>query len=297
MLVDPYWAPFNPDLDPRYFMFVFNINRLVSGPAQRSRKPAPNASAKADVFRLAEEDGFPVKTLDEYLAFADHLLRAFRDRNAVCLKNSMAYGRDLSYEDVPYDEAKALYARNSASLTNAERRKLEDFMFHWICAKAGELDLPIQIHTGYLATNGDPLDNGHPLRLNNILLKYPDTRFSLFHGGYPWTGEIAALGKMFPNAYVDLVWLPQIARETAVRSLDEMLDAVPYNKFFWGGDCHFIEESAGSLEFAKGVVAEVLARRVDRGLLTEEAARDIASAIFRDNALRFFKLGKKPENA
>ena len=95
---------------------------------------------------------------------------------------------------------------------------------------------------------------------------------------------------MFPNVYLDLVWLPQISREAAVQGLAEMLDCVPYNKFFWGGDCHFIEESTGSLEFGKSVVAEVLARRVERGLMTEETAKDIAQKIFRDNAIRFFKL-------
>jgi len=296
MLVDPYWAPFDTELDPRYFTLVFNVNRLIAGPARRSPGYPPDASPKEDVFRLADEEGFSVKTLDEYLIFADHLLRKFRDRKAVCLKNSMAYDRELDFEDVPYAEAAALYPRESASLTPAEKKKLEDFMFHWICGKSVELGLPIQIHTGYLATNGDPLENGRPLKLTSLLLKHPDARFSLFHGGYPWTGETAALAKMFPNVCLDLVWLPQISRETAVRSLDEMLDAVPCNKFFWGGDCHFIEESAGSLEFARGVVAEVLAKRVNRGLLTEEAARDVALRIFRDNAVRFFGLQGKSGN-
>jgi hypothetical protein len=95
---------------------------------------------------------------------------------------------------------------------------------------------------------------------------------------------------MFPNVYLDLVWLPQISREAAVRGLDEMLDTVPYNKFFWGGDCHFIEESAGSLAFGKDVVAQVLAMRVERGLMTEDLAKQVARGIFRDNAIRFFKL-------
>lgn len=37
-----------------------------------------------------------------------------------------------------------------------------------------------------------------------------------------------------------------------------MLDCVPYNKFCWGGDSGFIEELAGSLVFAKDIVAKVL---------------------------------------
>ena len=72
-----------------------------------------------------------------------------------------------------------------------------------------------------------------------------------------------------------------------------MLDCVPYNKFFWGGDCHFIEESAGSLEFGRDVVAKVLAGRVDRGLMTEEVAREVMLGIFRENAVRVFNLNEK----
>jgi len=76
-------------------------------------------------------------------------------------------------------------------------------------------------------------------------------------------------------------------------ALDEMLDGVPYNKFFWGGDCAFIEESTGSLEFGKEVVAEVLTKRIQRGLLTQEVAEDMLHCIFRDNAIRVFQLEEK----
>ena len=43
---------------------------------------------------------------------------------------------------------------------------------------------------------------------------------------------------------------------------------VPHNKIMWGGDCASIEESAGSLEVGKAVVARVLAARVARHVVT-----------------------------
>jgi len=89
------------------------------------------------------------------------------------------------------------------------------------------------------------------------------------------------------------VWLPQISREEAIHALDEMFDGVPYNKFFWGGDCAFIEESTGSLEFGKEVVAEVLTKRIERGLLTKVVAEDMIQCIFRENAITVFKLEQK----
>jgi hypothetical protein len=284
MFVDQYWAPFNTELDGRFF------NPLVYSIASREQLAAPDAPLQTNIYKLAEGEEKPIKTLDDYLAAADRLFEKFQGKNVVCLKNSMAYGRSLDYAEVPYEEAKLLFSRPSGSLSAAERKALQDFMFLWIINKSIACGLPIQIHTGYLAGNGNVLENGRPVKLNNLFLKYPKARFVLFHGGYPWTGEYAALGKMFPNVSLDLVWLPQISREAAVRGLDEMLDTVPYNKFYWGGDCHFIEESAGSLAFGKDVVAQVLAARVERGLMTEALAREVARGIFRDNAIRFFKL-------
>jgi hypothetical protein len=294
MFVDQYWDPFNTDLDGRYFTLVFNINPLVYSIASREQLTTPDAPLMTNIYKQAEAEGNSIKTLDDYLAAADRLFQKFQDRNVVCLKNSMAYGRSLDYAEVSYEDANKLFFRPSGFLSAAERKALQDFMFHWIIKKSVALELPIQIHTGYLAGNGNILENGRPAKLNNLFLKYPQAKFVLFHGGYPWTGEYAALGKMFPNVYLDLVWLPQISREAAVRGLDEMLDTVPYNKFYWGGDCHFIEESAGSLAFSKDVVAQVLAMRVERGLMTEDLAREVARGIFRDNAIRFFRLNIQP---
>ena len=76
----------------------------------------------------------------------------------------MAYSRSQYFEDVPYEVASKLYAKPSASLSADEARKIQDFLFHWIIQKSIESDLPIQIHTGYLAGNGNTLDNGKPIK-------------------------------------------------------------------------------------------------------------------------------------
>jgi hypothetical protein len=289
MFIDQYWNPFNTKIEEKYYALVFNINALVEA---SSRKPEPG-SEPGSFTKEAIKEGYEIRNLDDYLEFCDHLFKKNIENNVVCLKNSQAYSRTLFYDDVPYEEARILFEKPSSQLTASESKKIEDFLFHWIIRKSIEYDLPIQIHTGYLAGNGNILDNGQPIKLNNLFLKYPEARFVLFHGGFPWTGEYAALGKMFPNVYLDIVWLPQISREEAVNSFDVMLDCVPYNKFFWGGDCHLIEEAVGSLEYGKDVVSEVLAKRVERGLLTEEVALDIVEAIFRENAIEVFNLEEK----
>jgi hypothetical protein len=289
MFLDQYWNLFNCDVDDRYFALVFNINSLVM---DASNHPGTDKMKKG-IFEQAEKDGFIIQKFDDYLRYCDHLFRKNVENHAVCVKNAMAYSRSLDYDDVPYKVAETLFERPSASLNHDEAKKIQDFMFHWVIKKSIEYDLPVQIHTGYLAGNGNVLDNGRPVKLNNLFLQYPEAKFVLFHGGYPWTGEYAALGKMFPNVYLDIVWLPQITREHAIAALDEMLDCVPYNKFFWGGDCGLIEESVGSLEYGKEVLAEVLTKRVNRGLMTMEVANEVAEGMFRKNAIQVFQLEEK----
>ncbi len=286
MFLDQYWKPFNTEVDTRYYALVFHINPLISSATQKPEKGAELRS----IYRMASDEGFSINNLDDYLSYCDHLFKRNAAKGAVCIKNSQAYSRTLYYEDVPYKEANELFNRPSSGLSPVEAKRIEDFMFHWIIGKAVEYDLPVQIHTGYLAGNGNTLENSRPTLLNNLFLKYPKAKFDLFHGGFPWTGEFAALGKMFPNVYLNLVWLPQISREEAISTLEVIFDCVPYNKILWGGDCHPIEESAGSLEYGRDVVSEVLARRVERGLLTEEVAFEIIDRIFRENAIELFRL-------
>ncbi len=270
IFLDQWWDNSNTEIDNEYFALVLNVHPLIFGWKEKKEN-----------------------SLDDYLAQCDQHFKKFTEQKVVSVKNAVTYVRTLYFEDVSYEEARSLYDKPLNQLSPAEDKKLQDFMFHWIIEKSIQCDLPIQIHTGYLAGNGGVLDNGQPTKLNNLFLKYPGARFVLFHGGFPWTGEFVALAKMYPNVYLDLVWLPQISRERAVSTLDEMFDCVPYNKIFWGGDCHLIEESIGSLEFGKDVVSEVLAKRVNRGLLTEDVAFEIIDRIFRENAIEVFKLKEK----
>jgi len=290
MFVDPYWDAFDMEFDSRYFAPVFNINPLLLVMLKRAKVAEKYAPSVKGFYNLAEKEKYPLKTLNDYLTFADHILRMFKERKIVALKNASAYWRSLDFEYVPYKQAKGLFAQPPSSLSDQQEKSLVDFMFHWIIEKSIEIGLPIQIHTGYLDGNSFMMERTRPIKLNNLFVRYPKATFILFHGGYPWTSEYTALGKMFPNVYLDIVWLPQISRQAAVKTLDEMLDCVPYNKILWGGDCEFIEESVGSLEFGKDVVARVLAMRVERGLLTEQVAKDVATKIFRENAIRIFRL-------
>ena len=288
MLVDQWWNHYNVEYDTMYYALVFRTNSLVTMITKVAETKVIN---DVNLLKLLGCDPIPARTIDEYISVMDSVFKIFMMQNMVSLKNSLAYNRTIEFDFVTHDEATKLFVKNN--LTPEESKKLQDYMFHWLIEKSIERDFPIQIHTGYLNGTGRMLDYGHPMKLLPLFIRYPKAKFVLFHGAYPWTSDFVSLGKHFPNVYLDIVWLPQISRTEAIRTLHEIFDCVPYNKISWGGDVRTIEESAGSLEIGKEVVATVLAERIEKGWLEEDLACDMARKLFRENAIDIYKLDIK----
>jgi predicted TIM-barrel fold metal-dependent hydrolase len=123
------------------------------------------------------------------------------------------------------------------------------------------------------------------------LIEYGEARFDLFHAGYPYQGEVAALGKNFPNVYIDLCWVYVISPWVARQTLHEWIETVPANKILaFGGDYIFVEGAYAHARLARQNVATVLAEKVKASYLTEDEARSLAYKLLRENAIRFFRL-------
>lgn len=161
---------------------------------------------------------------------------------------------------------------------------------HQILAWADQEQLVLQCHTGYQEGNANTLSNSEPSKLNSLILKYPRVRFDLFHIGYPYSGAFIALGKMFPNVYLNMAWSHILSPVAAKRALEECLLTVPVNKIFaFGGDCLFFDGVIGHLELARQNVAQVLGNYVDEGVLTEKKAKRIARQIFYESPKAFYR--------
>ena len=80
------------------------------------------------------------------------------------------------------------------------------------------------------------------------------------------------------------------------RALDEWLDVVPVTKILaWGGDYWMaLEKVYGHLVMARENVAEVLAGRIHRGLMTESHALEVATMMFCTNAETLYNLPGRP---
>jgi predicted TIM-barrel fold metal-dependent hydrolase len=103
-------------------------------------------------------------------------------------------------------------------------------------------------------------------------------------------GEIGSLALMFPNVYLDTCWLPLISYTSFKNALSEWLCYVPAGKFLWGGDCASAEGIYGAVHMARHGLAEVLAEKIEAGLLDEDYALYVARAFLHDNAEGLFNL-------
>jgi predicted TIM-barrel fold metal-dependent hydrolase len=171
-----------------------------------------------------------------------------------------------------------------------EAKPLQDFMLHRVIQLAAKHNLPVQIHTGLQEGFGNILSNANPMNLVNLFVEYTDVCFDLFHGAYPFTGELAALAKNFQNVYIDMCWLHIISPSRARAALSEWLDTVPVNKIMgFGGDYVFVEGVYGHSVIARENVARVLSEKVDDQSMTIDETKVVARKLLRENALRLFE--------
>jgi uncharacterized protein len=209
------------------------------------------------------------------------------------IKIDLAYDRSLHFDVVSRADAeKAFEMIFSSAQTPADqltRKLLQDFLFYRVIEHAAEHHLPVQIHTGLLAFNQNENFRTNPSLLSNVLNRYQEVRFDLFHGGYPYCHELAALAKNLPNVYADLCWLHIIAPGVAKQLLHELIETVPCNKILgFGGDFLHVEGAYAHSQMARAVAAEVLAEKVEDGYLKEEEALPLLKRILYQNGKDFF---------
>jgi uncharacterized protein len=208
------------------------------------------------------------------------------------IKCALAYQRTLRFERVSREDATRAFERifaPSASADEAVHKTLQDYLMHRMIQQAAERRLPVQIHTGMLAGNRAAIANTDPTHLSDLLNRYQQVRFDLFHGGYPYCSQLASMAKSLPNVYPDLCWLHIIAPVEAKRLLHELIETVPANKILgYGGDFRHVEGAYAHAQMARAITAEVLAEKVEGGYLKEEEAGFLLERILHHNGKDLF---------
>ena len=111
-------------------------------------------------------------------------------------------------------------------------------------ALAAELGIPVSFHSGFgpqrSAYRGDPefrMRLGNPLLLEDVLVRYPNLRIYIAHGGYPFVDDTIALLMQYDHVYVDISainWL--LTRDEFHRYLQRLTDARLGDRILFGTD-------------------------------------------------------------
>jgi predicted TIM-barrel fold metal-dependent hydrolase len=253
------------------------------------------ARSKWDINSLERSYDVAIHSLDDFLRALDIAFERDVKAGAVGIKSGLAYSRILRYDKVSKSEAEALFNRIFSHLGEGlsweEAKPLQDFIMHQVIKRAISYNLPITIHTGLQEGNGNIITNANPVHLVNLFLEYKEAKFDIFHGGYPYTSELATLAKNFQNVYIDMCWLHIISPNVSRRALHEWLETVPQNKIMgFGGDYIFVEGAYAHSRIARENIARVLIEKVEEGYLEEEEALKIANRLLRENPRELFNL-------
>jgi len=236
-----------------------------------------------DVSRPSFAPEATVRSLDDYVdALRSYIVRV-QAEGAVGLKM-----KSNPYGEPNREEALGAFDRLSKGASLPEANPLRDYVVDQAIAFATERDMVIAVHTGYWGDFRE-LD---PLHMIPLLQRHPETRFDIYHLGYPWVRESLMLGKGFPNVWLNFCWTHIISQHFAADALDEAVDLVPMNKIIaFGGDYGVpVEKIYGHLAMAREDIAAVLARRIRAGQMTEEQALELARKWFWDNPKELYKL-------
>jgi predicted TIM-barrel fold metal-dependent hydrolase len=294
------WVPYVDTL-----LFPLDNSGLAAAtPDRRQFFPLEDALRKQYLHQLGLAS-LPA-TLDAYLKqLVTPLLEQQKANGAVAEKFEIAYLRSFGFDDVPQPEAARIYASllHQPSPNPAQYKRLQDFLFRYIAAECGRLNLPVHIHTtsgggGYFSIAGD-----NPLLLeplfNDPRLRH--TNFVLLHGGWPFVHEIGALLQK-PNVFLDLSQQSlMIPPRTLSVWLREWLELYP-EKVLYGTDAYPYSSSMGWEEAAyianrniRQSLGIALTGMVRDNEITPAHAAELARMVVRGNAetLYNFPLTKK----
>jgi hypothetical protein len=128
-----------------------------------------------------------------------------------------------------------------------------------------------------------------PGALGRLAGEFEDFHFNCSSASDLYTQDLAILAKHVPNLSVAGYWWHTLYPFYIRKSIETRLDIVPANKivaFF--SDAYHAEWCYPKLKLVKQILGEVLADRVARGLLTEEAALSLPKELLFENAKRIY---------
>lgn len=241
----------------------------------------PTREEMAARFREQEVEA-DVRDVESFEAALEELFATWRRKNMLALKMGV---REMA---IPSRQAADEIVRKMAregSVSADEGDRLQQFVMDFFLAKAREFGYVMAVHTGPTAGCGNDFRRVSPGHLIPWARRYPDVRFDMYHAGVPSIRQAGFVAKAFPNVTANLCWAHVVAPRMVVEGVDEWLDFLPANKIIgFGGDYSpCVEKVYGALEISRANLAEVMARRIERGEMGIDEAKFLLKRILVDN--------------
>ena len=242
----------------------------------------PFAPATREYARLLHADA---ETFAGYEDLLHRLARYFVENcDARAFKISEMYFRKLDYEKVERSAAERCFKEVR---TAEEERTLANFVTWTVLEEARRWNKPVQIHTGELW--GDPaIDQVNPMYLLNAVRKFPDVRFELLHGGYPFTAETGILAQNFSNMVLNLAYMPLRSLTHFEQWLEIYGNLIPADRILLGTDVFDIDCMAGCVDMIRDSCAHYANRLEEQGVASEAAITRMLHKIFHENAEQYY---------
>jgi len=257
--------------------------------------------SRADITGVEEALGRTATSLDEYAAACREIFAAHKKIGAVTFKDQSAYMRSLAYSNPARAEAEAIFNRMIADPRycaeyNPYSNPLSDYLMHEFMRAARDLDLPVQIHTGHMAGIRNDVARTNAAGLRSLVEMHRDVRFDLFHGNWPYSGDLLFLVKNYPNVAMDMCWVHIIDPLYSRDLLMQAVSCVPHGKIHGFGS----DVGGGTPDIAwahcmmaRDNIATALAELVDIDYIGVDDAKEIAADWLFNNPNEFFRLGLK----
>lgn len=297
-----------PGLAPPRFLWVPYEDALMY-PLDNPQLASQNSDRKAFfededrlLSRYLKECGYtaPPATFDEYLQkVVDTTLARHKRAGAVAVKFEAAYLRSLDFDDIPRAMAEAVYRRGRAgAISDADYKKLQDYIFRHIAAEAGRLGMAVHLHVAWGPGGYFHVAGTNPLMLESVFNdpRLHDTNFVMLHGGWPFTREVTALLSK-PNVYTDFSAqtftnypraVAKVLREWLEFAPDKVLfatDAYPYSKEMDWEEAGWIANQTG-----RQALGLALTEMLKDGEITLDRAIELSHLVLHDSAAKLYGL-------
>ncbi|MGI6005066.1 MAG: amidohydrolase family protein [Christensenellales bacterium] len=274
-VLDSYWLPGSNNGHPEIFKHTFRCDMYYNA-YDYDKLTKHGVSVYNDEMR--KED------TRDFAAFVENTkgnIRKHRQNGASAIKIGIAYHRSLDFQDVSFERGAQAFLNPDA--TPRQIKDFGDYITYVIVRQAGELGMPVLIHTGL-----GLLDNSNAIHLRPLIEKNPDVRFVLFHGGFPWSDDVLGLLHNYKNVVADFCWLPIICTNKAKEFIVNALETGGAHRLCWGCDTWTSEESYGTRLALEHALGGALTQMILGGAFDMDYAKYAVTRILYENPKEIF---------